>query len=84
MPNAAAGEVVSNVPFQQKGTFSFQRWQTADAGKDGRQKEKWVEDEMDVITDSVNMNLSKFWEIVKDRGAWCTAVYGVAESDTTW
>ena len=35
---------------------------------------------MDVITDSVNMNLSKFWEIVKDRGAWSPAFHGVAKS----
>ena len=32
------------------------------------------------ITDSVDMNLSKLWEIVKDRGAWCATVHGVAKS----
>ena len=31
--------------------------------------------------DTMNMNLSKLWEIVKDRGAWCAAVNGVAESE---
>ena len=37
---------------------------------------------MDGIIDSVDMNLSKLWEIVKDREVWHTAVYGVAKSRT--
>ena len=35
---------------------------------------------LDGITDSVNMNLSKFQEIVKDREGWCSAVHGVTKS----
>ena len=55
----------------------------SDAGKDGRQKEKRAaEDEMESITDSTDMNLSKLQKTVEERGAWSAAVLGVAKSQT--
>ena len=44
----------------------------------GRQRMRWLDD----ITDAMDMNLGKFWEIVRDKAVWYAAVHRVTKSET--
>ena len=50
---------------------------------EGRRRREWQRMRwLGSTTDSADINLSKLWDIVEDRGAWCVAIHGVTKSQT--